>query len=121
MQASLVNAGVVAHPRTGSPVVGFAAGAGSFKLANLRARPSATIVVRAGVEWVAVEGSAELSGPDDPRSEIDEEEIRALHRAIYSAAAGDHDDWDTFDQVIAGERRAAVLIIPARIYSNPRD
>ena len=34
MQTPLVNAGVVAHPRTGSPVVGFTADARSFRMAG---------------------------------------------------------------------------------------
>jgi hypothetical protein len=38
----------------------------SRKLHNLRVDPRATIVARAGWQWAAVEGSAQLIGPDDP-------------------------------------------------------
>jgi len=40
-------------------------------------------------------------------------------RNIFQAAGGTHDDWDTYDRVMAEERRAAVLIAPGRVYSNP--
>ena len=40
-------------------------------------------------------------------------------RAISAAAGGSHDDWDTYDQVMASERRVAVLLSPDRVYSNP--
>jgi PPOX class probable F420-dependent enzyme len=118
MQASLVNAGVLAHPITGASCVGFVARGNARKLANLRARPRATAVAHAGWEWVAVEGSAQLIGPDDPCDGIDAEGLRVLLRAVFSAAGGTHDDWDTFDSVMAAEGRAAVLIAPARVYSN---
>ena len=61
--SSVVNAGVLDHPVTGRPVVGLVARGGSRKLANLRARPQATIVVRAGWEWAAAEGPAGLASP----------------------------------------------------------
>ena len=79
--ASVVNAGVLAHPVEGDPVVGFVAAGGAVKLRNLRERRYASVVFRAGWEWVAVEGPAELAGRDD-------------------------------------QRRAAVLVRPARISGN---
>jgi len=43
-----------------------------------------------------------------------------LLREIYAAAAGGTaDDWAELDEVMAAERHTAVLIRPARIYSNP--
>ena|SRR5947207_15374298 len=51
IQSSLVNAGVLDHPVTGKPVVGLVARGQTRKLANLRARPRTTVVVRAGWEW----------------------------------------------------------------------
>jgi PPOX class probable F420-dependent enzyme len=119
IQASVINAGVLAHPVTGDPVVGLVAAGGSRKLHHLRADPRATIVVRAGWQWAAVEGTAELIGPDDPRREVDADARRRLVRDIFRAAGGTHDDWDEFDRVMAEERRAAVLISPNRVYSNP--
>jgi PPOX class probable F420-dependent enzyme len=119
IQASVVNAGGLAHPLTGDPVVGLVAAGGSRKLTHLRADPRATIVARAGWQWATVEGTAELIGPDDPRREVDADARRLLLQDIFRAAGGVHDDWDEFDRVMAAERRAAVLISPVRVYSNP--
>ncbi len=118
VQSSVVNAGVLPHPVRREPVVGLVA-AGPAKLRNLRADPRCTIVVRGGWRWVAVEGTAEIIGPDDPRTEVDGERLRILLRDIFKAAGGRHDDWDAYDRAMAEERRAAVLISPGRIYSNP--
>jgi PPOX class probable F420-dependent enzyme len=116
--SSVVNAGVLDHPVTGRPVVGLVARGGSRKLANLRDRPQATIVVRAGWDWAAAEGPAELAGPGDPMPGVDAEALRLLLRAVFTAAGGTHDDWDNYDRVMAAEGRTAVLIEPRRVYSN---
>jgi PPOX class probable F420-dependent enzyme len=118
IQSSVVNAGVLNHPTTGVPVVGLVAIGGSRKLIHLRSHPQATIVVRAGWQWSAVEGPVDLIGPDDPQPDLDSNATRLLLRAIFTAAGGTHDDWDTYDRVMADERRTAVLITPQRIYSN---
>jgi PPOX class probable F420-dependent enzyme len=118
IQSSVVNAGVLDHPVTGTPVVGFVALGGGRKLVHLRARPQATVVVRVDWEWVAVEGPAQLAGPDDPMPGVDGEGLRLLLRRIFTAAGGTHDDWDTYDRVMAGERRVAVLVEPRRIYPS---
>jgi PPOX class probable F420-dependent enzyme len=117
IQASVVNAGVLPHPLTGAPVVGFVT-YGPVKLANLRARPRVTVSARSGWEWATVEGTARLIGPDDPAPGIDGEGLRLLLRTVFAAAGGSHDDWDEYDRVMAEQRRTAVLLEPARIYSN---
>lgn len=119
VQSSVINAGVMAHPRTGEPVVALVAAGGTRKLDHLRADPRATIVVRAGWRWVTVEGDTEIIGPDDPQPGVDGEALRLLLRNIFQAAGGTHDDWDTYDRVMTEERRAAVLITARRVYSNP--
>jgi PPOX class probable F420-dependent enzyme len=118
IQASVVNAGVLAHPLDAVDVVGFVT-YGQVKLTNLRARPQLTITFRAGGSWVAVEGRAELIGTDDVHPEIPGERLRLLLREVYAAAGGDHDDWEAYDREMAEQRRAAVLVRPLRIYSNP--
>jgi hypothetical protein len=77
-------------------------------------------VVRAGWQWVAVEGAAQLIGPDDPHPEVDDDRLRVLLRDIFAAAGGTHDDWATYDRVMREERRTAVLVMPTRLYSSPR-
>jgi len=120
VQASVVNAGVLPHPLTGVQVVALVAVGGARKLHNLRADPRATIVARAGWQWAAVEGHAEILGPDDPHPGVDSQTLKALLRNIFQAAGGTHDDWDTYDRVMAEERRAAVLLAPRRTYTNPK-
>ena len=118
VQASVVNAGVLAHPVDGTDVVGLVAAGGTAKLAHLRARPRATVVLRAGWNWVSVEGPVELAGPDDALDGVDPERLRLLLREIFTAAGGTHDDFDEYDRVMAEERRTAVLVRPERISSN---
>jgi PPOX class probable F420-dependent enzyme len=118
-QASVVNAGILAHPLTDEPVVGLVAIGGARKLAHLRADPRTTVVARAGWQWATVEGPAQLIGPDDPHPDVDDERLRLLLREIFTAAGGSHDDWDTYDQVMRDQRRTAVLISPTRVYTNP--
>lgn len=117
IQSSLVNAGVLAHPATGETILAVVA-VGPVKLANLRARPQITATFRNGWQWAAVEGHAELAGPDDPQPWLDAEGLRLLLREIFTAAGGTHDDWDDYDRVMTQQRRTAVLIRPDRVYGN---
>jgi PPOX class probable F420-dependent enzyme len=117
--SSVVNAGVLRHPVTGATVVGMVIMGGTRKLEHLRKRPYANVVVRAGWQWVAAEGRAELAGPDDPMPGIDAERLRLLLREIFTAAGGTHEDFDTYDRVMLDERRTAVFVHPERVYANP--
>jgi PPOX class probable F420-dependent enzyme len=116
---TVVNAGVMPHPVTGASVVAFVSAGVARKLVHLRADPTIVVVIRAGWQWVAVEGQAQLIGPEDPHPDVAEERIRDVLREIFRAAGGSHDDWDTFDRVMSEERRAAVFVAPTRVYSNP--
>lgn len=116
---SVVNAGVLPLPVTGERAVAFVAAGGTRKVANLRADPTIAVVVRAGWQWTAVEGHAQLIGPDDSHPEVDDERLRLLLREIFSAAGGTHDDWAAYDRVMREERRTAVFVAPTHVYSNP--
>ena len=116
---SLVNAGILPHPRTGDPVVALVSRGRTAKLRNLRATPRATLVFRSGWQWVGVSGPAELAGPDDPGLDLDAEDLRLLLRHIYTAAGGQHPDFDEYDREMVADRRAAVLVTPSRIHGNP--
>jgi hypothetical protein len=119
-QASIVNAGVVDHPVTGEPVVAFVARGAVRKLTNLRVRPRLTVVFRSGWEWVAVEGDADLAGPDDPLTGLDPADVPRLLLDVYAAAVGGtRDEWAELDDVMTAERHTAVLMRPERVYSNP--
>ena len=115
----MVNAGVLPHPVTGEQVVGLVSRGDAQRLAHLRARPRATVVIRAGWQWAAAEGPVELAGPDDPLPGVDAERLRLLLREIFTAAGGTHDDFETYDAVMRAERRTAVFVHPGRVYANP--
>ena len=66
-----------------------------------------------------MEGPVQLAGPDDRLDGFDPAELPELLRDVFRGAGGTHDDWPTYDRVMAQERRAAVLITPVRIYGNP--
>ncbi|MGO9928715.1 MAG: TIGR03618 family F420-dependent PPOX class oxidoreductase [Mycobacterium sp.] len=118
VQASLVNVGLLPHPATDEPALGFTT-YGKVKLANLRARPQLAVTFRNGWQWATVEGRAELAGPDDAQAWLkDADQLRLLLREVFTAAGGTHDNWDEYDRVMAKERRAVVLIAPSRVYSN---
>jgi PPOX class probable F420-dependent enzyme len=118
VQASLVNVGLLPHPSTGEPALGFTT-YGKVKLANLRARPQLAVTFRNGWQWATVEGRAELAGPDDAKPWLkDADQLRLLLREVFTAAGGTHDNWDEYDRVMAKERRAVVLVAPTRVYSN---
>jgi hypothetical protein len=116
VQASVVNAGVLADPVDGSAGVAAVAGGGSRKLALLRQVGRATLVFKTGWEWVAVSGPVRLVGPDDGTDlGLD---VPALIRSVFRAAGGTHEDWDEFDRVMAADRRCAVFVRAERISSN---
>jgi PPOX class probable F420-dependent enzyme len=83
LQSTVVNAGVLPHPLTGGRVVGLVAAGGTRKVRNLRADPRCTIVVRAGWQWAAVDGTAQIVGPDDGAPDVDAEVLRRLLREIF--------------------------------------
>lgn len=111
---SVVNAGILPHPVTGERVLGLVSRPGAARLANLRRHPSATLVFRAGWEWISVRGPAELLGPGD----TDPETLRRLLRDVYLAAGGQHPDLAEYDRVMAQEGRVAVLVRPERFAAN---
>src|SRR5436309_8711283 len=110
ISATVVNAGVLPHPATGSAVVAMVVQGGTKKLAYWRERPYANVVIRAGWMWAAAEGPVDLIGPDDPRDGFDAERLRLLLRDIFTAAGGTHEDFAAYDRVMREERRTAVFV-----------
>jgi PPOX class probable F420-dependent enzyme len=117
MQSSVVNMGVMAHPTSGERVVALVARSTSRKVAHVRARPQTTITMRAGWQWITVEGTADVVGPDSTDG-FDAERLRIVLRDVFTAAGGTHDDWDEYDRVMRDEGRLAVFVTPTRVYSN---
>jgi PPOX class probable F420-dependent enzyme len=117
VHTSVVNAGVLERSVDGRAAVAFVVGGNARKLTLLRHARRANVVFRAGWQWVAVEGEADIVGPDEAASDptID---LPKLLREVFVAAGGTHDDWDEYDRVMAAEGRTAVLVHPDRIVSN---
>ncbi len=113
--SSVVNCGVIDHPVSGEPRVGFVSVGGAARLGHIRKGSQVTTTARRGWKWVSVTGPAELIGPDDNTNELDPDQIRVLLRDIFTAAGGTHDDWETYDRAMLDEGRTAVLIQPDRI------
>jgi PPOX class probable F420-dependent enzyme len=113
IHSSLVNAGALPHPRTGEQCLAFVT-YGRTKLANLARRPQCSLAFRAGWQWAAADGAAEIVGPEN----TDAESLRLLLRQIFTAAGGTHDDWDAYDRAMREEGRVAVLVTPERVYTN---
>ena len=116
-----VNAGLIDHPLSGEPVVGFVVQGGARrKLANLRARTMTKVVFRSGWDWIAVDGQVDLVGPDDRLDGLAPEKMPSVFHAIYVAAiGGTAEEWAARDDVIEREGHTAVLVRPVRVYTNP--
>ncbi|MGH9042184.1 MAG: pyridoxamine 5'-phosphate oxidase [Acidimicrobiia bacterium] len=120
VQATVVNAGVFPHPADGGLTVAMVVRGNALKLRLVRRRPACTVTVRNGFQWVTVEGSAEVAGPDDPHPAVPNHNLPGLLRAVYMAAGGSHDDWPTYDKVMAEERRTVIFVRPQRVYGMVR-
>jgi PPOX class probable F420-dependent enzyme len=116
VHSSVVNAGVTSHPLTGEEVAGYVAIGGVLKLRHLRARPRMTMTWRVGFRWQTVEGPVTLIGPDDPLDGFDPARLPQLLRDVFLSTDSTHDDWPTYDRVMAEERRCVVLVRPERVY-----
>ncbi len=115
---SVVNAGVMANPATGELSVATVVRSGARKVRLMRADPRVVVTFRHSWDWMAVRGSAALLGPDDPDSRFNPATLPDLLREVFRAAGGTHDDWDTFDRVMAEERRLAVFVSMERLTDN---
>ena len=97
--------------------VAFTTTEGRAKLANLQRDPRCTILV-ARPDWsryVVLEGTAQVRS----QGNADPELLRATLRDVYRAASGeDHPDWEEYDRAMVSDRRAAVIVIPERVYGS---
>lgn len=117
VHSSVVAAGLTRHPVTGEPAAAFTSAAGAVKLRLLRERPQAALVFQEGPHWASVAGHTDLIGYDDPYEGVDPAHLRALLRGVFSAAGGEHEDWEAYERAMEEERRTAVLIAPERVFA----
>ena len=113
--SSVVNCGVATHPITGAETVALVSRGGAARLAHVRRGSEVTVAAQRSWRWVAVTGTCDLIGPDDPADGIDDARLRLLLREVFEAAGGTHDDWDEYDRVMAEDRRCCMFVDPARI------
>ncbi len=97
--------------------VAFTTTEGRAKLANLERDPRCTVLV-ARPDWsryVVLEGTAQIRS----QGSADLGLLRATLRDVYRAASGEeHPDWDEYDRAMVRDRRAAVIVIPERVYGS---
>lgn len=85
------------------------------KLTNLLRDPRCTILVSKEDWWgyVVIEGTADILWSD----RTDPEELLFALREVYRVSASqDHPDWDEYDQAMAEDNRAAIIVRPQHIY-----
>ena len=89
----------------------------SAKLKNLARDPRCTLIVVTDNwgEWAVIEGKVEITGWDNTDHEALRLELRDAYRAC---GGGEHPDWEEYDRVMKGERRAIVLIRPDHVYGQ---
>jgi len=115
VHSSVVNAGIMSHPRTGEEVVALVAVGGARKVALMTSSGRGCVTFRRGWQWASAEGNAEVTQVNKPVGDV---EYPQLLRDVFVAAGGTHDDWETYDQVMADDGRIVVFITIDRILSN---
>lgn len=113
---SIINAGVMDNPVTGETSVACVVRANARKARLLRSDPRAAVAFRHRWDWVAVHGTAQLIGLDDPAEGVTD--TPELLREVFRSAGGTHEDWDEYDRVMAKERRLAIFVTLDHITSN---
>lgn len=88
------------------------------KLWNLRRNPRCSMLV-SHEDWrpyVVLEGQAQVLAADN----TDAEELKHALRGVYRSASGgrEHPNWDEYDKAMVEDRRAAVVVVPNRVYGT---
>ncbi|MEM7340755.1 MAG: pyridoxamine 5'-phosphate oxidase [Actinomycetota bacterium] len=115
IHASVVNAGLMAHPVSGEQCVALVARGNARKVSLFGGAGRASVTFRRGWRWAGVEGPVEVFDRDQAPDGLD---YAGLLRDVFTAAGGTHDDWDAYDRVMAEEQRVAVFVTVARVIGN---
>ena len=88
------------------------------KLRNLRRNPRCSLLVSHD-NWrpyVVLEGQAQVLAADN----TDAEELKHALRDVYRSASGgkEHPNWDDYDRAMVEDKRAAVIVVPDRVYGT---
>lgn len=114
VHATVVNAGVMAHPGSEVQCVAFVAMGAATKLRHFRRSGRASATFRSGWRWAGVEGPVDIIGPEDAEPEA----LTHLLRAVFTAAGGTHDNWPEYDRVMREEGRVACFVTPERLIGS---
>ena len=96
---------------------GFTAEGHRAKVMNLKRNPMCSLLVSQRDWWgyVVLEGHAEVL--DDTNTDPDT--LRLALRNVYKAAARkDHPDWEEYDAAMKVENRAAIIVVPEKVYGS---
>ena len=96
--------------------VAFTTTADRAKLGNLKRDGRCTLLVSQDSWWgfIVLEGHAEILSPEN----TDAEGLKQTLRDVYRSIAGEHPDWDEYDQAMRDEHRSAIIVIPDRVYGT---
>ncbi len=97
--------------------VAFTTTADRAKLINLKRNARCSLLVSKRDWWgyVVLEGHARVISSDN----TDADQLKMALRDVYRAAAAkEHPNWDEYDEAMRNERRAAVVVVPDRIYGT---
>ena len=88
------------------------------KLMNLKRNPRCSLLVSQDSwrSYVVLEGQAQVLAADN----TDAEELKHALRDVYRSASGgkEHPDWDDYDRSMVEDKRAAVVVVPDRVYGT---
>ena len=89
----------------------------SAKFYNMKRDPRCSLLI-SGSDWrpyVVLEGTADIYFTDNTEENILKHVLRDVYR---SAAKKEHPDWDEYDQAMKDDNRAAIVIVPDKVYGT---
>ena len=106
---------VLAGPYSGG--VAFSTPGDRAKYKNLL-RDSKCSILISTPDWfsgyVVIEGKARIMDEDNTEPAA----LLSALRDVYRATAGEHPDWDEFDQAMVDEHRAVIIVEPEHVYGS---
>ena len=87
------------------------------KFYNIKRDPRCSLLI-SGSGWrpyVVLEGTANIYFTDNTEENVLKHVLRDVYR---SAAKKEHPDWDEYDQAMKDDNRAAIVIVPDKVYGT---
>jgi PPOX class probable F420-dependent enzyme len=97
--------------------VAFSTTADRAKLLNLQRDARCSLMISKQDWWgyVVLEGKATILSPDNTSAD----ELRDALREVYKTATNtEHPNWTEYDQAMANDHRAAVIVVPEHVYGT---